>query len=156
MDEARAALQSYDYVNEDGRWYHKRKHNTTQSWTETEGGFLRFDPDNGGWYPVPYKIKAEFASIGGLDFRYDPHMDFFDWVWPAEYVGKMYRDAWEAMKAHAEAREAEKRAYKPAPVVEVMAAEPEPVVEEPVVEEVVVVPPAEVAPKSFLDKLFGT
>lgn len=150
----RHALRAYGYVDEGVRWFSRRKHNTTQSWEETEGGFLRWDPDNGAWQATPYALMPDFQKTGGLDFRNPAHQHCFEWVWPAEHVEKIYREGWEAQKAHAEAFEAEKAARVaaaspvvaelPAPVAPppapVLPAEPEPVPER---------------ERSFIDKLLG-
>ena len=110
MEEARDALRSYDYVLEGDTWYHRLKRVTTQSWQEVDEGFLRFDPENGSWYPVPYMVHPDFAKSGGLDFRKAEHAQCFTWVHPPGYVERMYREAWEAKKARAEERAKEKGA----------------------------------------------
>lgn len=151
IETARHALRSYGYVDEGGRWYSRKKHNTTQSWEETPGGFLRYDPDNGAWQMVPFGLLADFKKIGGLDFRNEAHMHCFEWVWPIEYVEREYRMAWDAMKAHAEAFEADKaiRLGSATLALEAQVApvpEPEPEPEENEEPE---------RPRSFLDKLLG-
>ena len=108
MEDARHALRGYDYVQEGDRWFSRVKRMTTQSWQETADGFLRYDPDNGAWVPVPYCVAPEFSKISGLNFREAAHAGMFTWVWPKEYVQKMYDDGREFMKAHAEQRALEK------------------------------------------------
>lgn len=144
MEEARQALRAYDYVVEGDTWYHRIKRNKTQAWQESGNGFIRLDPENGSWYRVPYKMKDEF-QLGGLDFREPTHDIFFEWVWPADYVTQMYRDAWEAKRAYAEQRAIEKNQ-------QIIEAAQETVAE---AQEIIasVTPPEE--PKSFIDKLLG-
>jgi len=156
MEAARHALRAYGYADEGGRWYSRRKHNTTQSWEEVPGGFLRWDPDNGAWQAVPYRLRPEFENTGGLDFHNSAHQPCFEWVWPIEHVEREYRMAWDAMKAHAEAFEADKAVrvgsatlILDAPHVETVAG----VAEEPPA------PPhasAPEKPRSFLDRLLGS
>lgn len=108
IEEVRNALRSYDYVLEGDTWYHRLKHNTTQSWKEAASGFLRYDPVSGAWEPVPYKVKPEFEGTGGLDFRNPAHTECFEWVWPYEHIEHIYREAWESKRKRALEREEEK------------------------------------------------
>lgn len=105
MGNVRKALREYGYMLSSGRWVHSKKGAGTQSWEETTGGLLRFDD---GSIPVPYKVKPEFEGVGGLDFHLADHAPCFNWIWPAEYVERMYVDAWEARKAYIERKAAEK------------------------------------------------
>jgi hypothetical protein len=148
MEDARQALRSYDYIAEGNRWYHRLKHNTTQSWEESGEGFIRYDPENGGWYRVPYKVKSEF-KFSGLDFRNPTHEVFFGWLWPVEHVTMIYHDAWVAKKAYAEERQLAKN--------QVIVEQAKETIEEAreIIESHTPEPDSEPEKKSFLDKLFG-
>ena len=143
MEEARYALRSYDYVKEVDQWYSRLKRERTQSWKEEGEGFLRFDPENHAWVPIPYKLTPEFQLVGGLDFRLAEHVACFLWIWPPEYVERIYTDAWVARKEYNERKAAEKgqaileatREARPEFTPEVAAAVARAVAEETAVEE---------------------
>lgn len=152
MEEGRQALRGYDFVQEDDKWFSRTKRNRTQMWQETTIGWLRFDPDNGSWIPVPYKLKPAFEGVGGLDYNNPEHITMFDWEWPTDYVAQMYNEAREAAKAYAEERQLAKN---PA-IVAQAEAKAQQVMDE--VTQIIETHPQPDKPnesKSFFDKLLG-
>ena len=127
MKNAVKALREYGYIVSEGMWVKKDKPTRTQSWKSVEGGFHRFDPDNGAWIQIPYKLLPEFDShqkdgvwipgVAGLDYKRAEHKDCFDWVWPADYVANMYVEATKSQQAYAEMRAKQKNESPPEPVV---------------------------------------
>ena len=92
---ARDQLVAYGYVKgEDGRY--RRPGRRTQVWQEVEnGGWLRFDPDEQGReVPEPYQVNSNYQGTSGLHKIHHPGA--FDWVYPEEYVERLYRVAVEA------------------------------------------------------------
>jgi hypothetical protein len=103
MDRATKALIAYGFtVQDDGTLHRGRK---DEYYVPTDGGFLHFY--RGQRYA--FKVKDEFASIAGLDMHKDEHAQFFDMVFPSDWVVAEYEAAAannEKLAAEAAARKA--------------------------------------------------
>lgn len=77
-------------------------------WVPTEGGFHRFEREDGEWVQYPHSVNAKFARVSGL--TYAEHPECFDTVYSVEEVGVIYAAALEERRAREEEASARRRA----------------------------------------------
>lgn len=101
MSAATDALLAYGFVP-DGKGLVKTNPATGQQRTRyetVEGGFHRFEREDGGWRQYPYTIHPDWEGVGGLAFdekqargqlsaKVKP--ECFEWVYPAAFVEGTY------------------------------------------------------------------
>lgn len=64
-----------------------------EKYQPVDGGFLRFTRDDGVWKPVALRVAGAFKGVSGLDMDNPEHAQFFDWVYPDDYLLNIYSTA---------------------------------------------------------------
>lgn len=68
-------------------------------YVEVDGGFNRYEWEDGAWRQYPYAIHPDWEGIGGLAFDVKQGAMFdgsrvkpecFEWVWPESEILKVY------------------------------------------------------------------
>jgi hypothetical protein len=88
---AKEWLLKYGYVQgADGRY--RRPGKRTQVWEEIpDGGWNRYEIEDGKEVQEVHSVAEEFQGVGGL--HKNTHPDSFVWVYPDEYVENIYKTA---------------------------------------------------------------
>ena len=92
------ALVEYGYAKDaDGRY--RQPGRRTQVWEETDGGWLRYDSENGAEVAQVHSVAEAFRGTSGL--TKDKNPEAFDWVYPDDEVARIYKVALESRAVNA-------------------------------------------------------
>lgn len=94
LEQAMTALVEYGYTHEEDDSLVRYKGGFPRDkWAPEGDGFLRFTRDDGVWKPVALRVADSFKGVSGLDMDNPEHAQFFDWVYPADYLLNIYSTA---------------------------------------------------------------
>lgn len=84
-------LIAYGYAEEDGEFVRRKAGRLKDKYVPTEGGWLRFNRDDGAWVPVDFTMLPKWQGVAGL--HPSTHPECYDYVHPDSWVETEYAAA---------------------------------------------------------------